>query len=71
MTWHKLNMSPDGKVRGPMDSPQWKWIATHHADFEDDAKNLHLGLCADGVNPFAHKKSIVFVRPILIFNYNG
>lgn len=53
-----------------MDSPQWKWVASNHPEFEEDARNLHLGLCADGVNPFAQKRSIMSVWPIVIFNYN-
>lgn len=51
MTWHASNISEDGKMRGPFDSLQWEHIREKHAEFEADSRNIHLGLCADGVNP--------------------
>ena len=70
MTWHGDNMSTDGKMRGPYDSPQWQHVKDNHGDFSSDTRNVHLGLCADGVNPYAQKRSTHSLCPVLLLNYN-
>jgi hypothetical protein len=70
MTWHGHNISRDGKMRGPHDSPQWEHIRTRHGEFEADFRNVHLGLCADGMNPFGQKRSTHSLCPVLLMNYN-
>ena len=70
MTWHVDNISNDGKMRGPCDSPQWEHIRTRHADFESEGRNIHLGLCADGLNPHSQKRSTHSLCPVLLLNYN-
>jgi hypothetical protein len=40
MTWHGENISTDGKMRGPHDSPQWDHIRANHAEFERDSRNV-------------------------------
>lgn len=70
MTWHGNNISSDGKMRGPHDSPQWEHIRSAHPDFEADSRNVHLGLCADGTNPFSQKRSTYSLCPVILLNYN-
>ena len=70
MTWHGNNVSHDGKMRGPYDSPQWEHIRQAHPDFEADCRNVHLGLCADGMNPYSQKRSTHSSTPVLLLNYN-
>ena len=70
MTWHASNISEDRKMRGPVDSPQWEHIRGKHADFERDSRNIHLGLCADGVNPHSQKRSSHSLCPVMLINYN-
>ena len=70
MTWHANNISRDGKMRGPFDSPQWEHIRGRHSDFEAASRNIHLGLCANGVNPHSQKRSTHSLCPILLLNYN-
>ena len=70
MTWHSNNTSKDGKMRGPFDSPQWDHIRARHAGFEADSRNIHLGLCADGLNPHSQKRSTHSLCPVLLLNYN-
>ena len=70
MTWHGDNMSTDGKMRGPYDSPQWQHVKDNHVEFSSDSMNVHLGLCADGVNPYAQKRSTHSLCPVLLLNYN-
>ena len=70
MTWHGQNVSSDGKMRGPCDSPQWEHIRVSHREFESDNRNIHLGLCADGLNPHSQKRSTHSLWPVMLLNYN-
>jgi hypothetical protein len=70
MTWHGDNVSTDGKMRGPYDSPVWQHVKDRHVEFSSDNRNIHLGLCADGVNPYAQKRSTHSLCPVLLLNYN-
>jgi hypothetical protein len=70
MTWHRENMSCDGKMRGPYDSPQWQHVKDTHVEFSSDSRNIHLGLCADGVNPYSQKRSTHSLCPVFLLNYN-
>lgn len=70
MTWHGDNVSIDGKMRGPYDSPQWQHVKERHVDFSSDNRNIHLGMCADGVNPYSQKRSTHSLCPVLLLNYN-
>lgn len=70
MTWHENNVSTDGKMRGPADSPQWQHIREKHPNFSADSRNVHLGLCADGINPHSQKRSTHSLCPVLLLNYN-
>lgn len=54
MAWQNENRSSDSKMRGPADSPQFEHIGQNCGDFASDPRNIHLGLCADGVNPYCH-----------------
>ena len=70
MTWHGENISTDGKMRRPFDSQQWEHVRQKHGDFEADSRNIHLGLCADGLNPYSQKRSTHSLCPVLLLNYN-
>ena len=70
MTWHGQNVSSDGKMRGPCDSRQWEHIRVSHSEFESDNRNIHLGLCADGLNPHSQKRSTHSLWPVMLLNDN-
>ena len=70
MTWHSRNRSMDGKMRMVPDSPQWRFVDSTWPDFAADPRNIRLGLAADGVNPFAEKRSNWSTWPISLINYN-
>ena len=48
MRWHYDNRREDGVLCHPSDGEAWK-----HSDFASEARNVRLGLCADGFTPFA------------------
>ena len=53
MSWHALNKSTDGLVRHSCDSKAWRHVhEVVDCTFGSDSRNIHLGLAADGVNPF-------------------
>ena len=70
MTWHAENISTDGNMRGPYDSLQWQHVKDTHTEFTADSRNIHLGLCADGVNPYSQKRSTHSLCPVFLLNYN-
>jgi hypothetical protein len=70
MTWHSRNRSRDGKMRMVPDSPQWRYVDTNWPEFGADPRNIRLGLAADGVNPFAEKRSNWSTWPICLINFN-
>ena len=70
MTWHGDNASLDGRMRGPFDSPQWQHVRENYIDFSSDFRNIHLGMCVDGLNPHSQKWSTHSLWPILLLNYN-
>lgn len=70
MTWHSRNRSTDGKMRMVPDSPQWRFVDSTWPEFAADPRNVRLGLAADGVNPFAEKRSNWSTWPISLINFN-
>ena len=61
MTWHGENILRDGKMRGPYDSLQWERVRDRYGEFEANSRNIHLGMCADGLNPYSQKKIDTFL----------
>ncbi|KAL3583084.1 hypothetical protein D5086_017416 [Populus alba] len=52
MTWHQTNDAVDGVMVHPSDGEAWKRFNSVHPDFSDESRNVCLGLCIDGFNPF-------------------
>ncbi|XP_074352953.1 uncharacterized protein LOC141692115 [Apium graveolens] len=48
MSWHANNRSKDGKMRHPSDSPSWRNVDCRWPEFGSEARNIRLGLAADG-----------------------
>jgi hypothetical protein len=70
MTWHSIGHRRDGKMHGPVDSPQWKFVDENFPDFSIDPRHLRLGLATDGINPFSEKRSTYSTWLVIIFNHN-
>jgi hypothetical protein len=70
MTWHSTNRSTDGKMRMVHDNPQWRFVDETWPEFGSDPRHIRLGLAADGVNPFAEKRSKWSCWPISLINFN-
>ncbi|GJU40091.1 hypothetical protein Tco_1193048 [Tanacetum coccineum] len=53
MTWHATGQSKEkGKMNHPCDGRAWKYFDMMKPEFSGDARNVRLGLAADGFNPF-------------------
>ena len=58
-------------VRHPCDSKAWQHVHNNvDPTFGEDARNLHMGLAADGVNPFKFHRSTWSTWPVTLLNYN-
>ncbi|XP_042444004.1 uncharacterized protein LOC122029118 [Zingiber officinale] len=51
LTWHADITRVVGQLRHPVDSPSWKLVDHMWPDFGSEARNIHLALAADGINP--------------------
>jgi hypothetical protein len=70
LQWHRDCRKDDGILRHPADSPEWRNIDRLFNDFGDDARNLRLGLCTDGMNPYGNMSSHHSTWPVLLCVYN-
>ena len=70
LTWHADRRINDGMLRHLADAPQWKPIERLYPEFSQDARNLHLGLSTDGINPHGLQSSSHITLPVLLVNYN-
>ncbi|XP_019173565.1 PREDICTED: uncharacterized protein LOC109169143 [Ipomoea nil] len=70
LQWHASGRKEDGKLRHPVDSPQWKNINKKFPDFGAENRNLKLGLCTDGMNPNGNMSSRHSTWPVLLTVYN-
>jgi len=52
MSWHHENRSSLGVLRHPSYGESWKHFDWAYPDFVADPRNIRLGLCSDGFNPF-------------------
>ena len=71
LRWHCDERISDGKyLRHPADSPQWKKIDEMFPQFGSEPRNLRLGLCTDGINPYGTLSSTHSAWPVLMVIYN-
>jgi len=52
MTWHQAHHAVDGVMVHPSDGKAWKHFNSVHPHFLAESRNVRLGLCTDGFNPF-------------------
>ena len=57
MRWHDDHFVEDGEMRHCYDSPAWKHVNVMHPLFAAESRNVRLGLCTDGFQPFEQSGS--------------
>ncbi|XP_074360834.1 uncharacterized protein LOC141701089 [Apium graveolens] len=71
MSWHANNRSKDGKMRHPSDSPSWRNVDCRWPEFGSEARNIRLGLAADGINPHNNGLNNRYsCWPVMLVTYN-
>jgi ssDNA-binding Zn-finger/Zn-ribbon topoisomerase 1 len=70
LRWHAEGRKKDGLMRHPADSPQWRNIDRKYKVFREEVRNLRLGLCTDGMNPFGTLSTQYSTWPVLLTIYN-
>ena len=70
MLWHDEERIKDGKLRHPADSPAWGRVDGMCPVIKEDARNLRLGLSADGINPHGLQSSNYSCWPVVLVIYN-
>ncbi|XP_074374547.1 uncharacterized protein LOC141714955 [Apium graveolens] len=71
MSWHAENRSKDGKMCHPSDSPAWRNVDCRWPEFGREARNICLGLAADGINPHNNGLNNRYsCWPVMLVMYN-
>ncbi|XP_039123357.1 uncharacterized protein LOC120259972 [Dioscorea cayenensis subsp. rotundata] len=70
MRWHKEHDEKDGVICHPSEAEAWKQFDLIHPLFASEARNVRLGLSADGFQPFGQSGKQYSCWPIIITPYN-
>ena len=70
LPWDFSNASTDETMKHPVDSATWAQINDQWPQFAAEPRNLRLGLCTDGMNPFSMQSTNHSTWPVLLVNYN-
>ena len=70
MVWHKYHVTQTGKLTYPSDVEAWRHFDRTFKLFAAEPRNVRLGLCADGFNPYSNAARSYSVWPIVICVYN-
>ena len=71
MTWHAERVRRDeGEMSHPADGEAWAHFSRTHPYFSRDPRNVRLGLCTDGFNPFGGSVASYSCWPVFLTPYN-
>jgi len=70
MTWHQAHDTIDGVMVHPSNSEVWKLFNSVHPQFSAKSRNVRLGLCTDGFNPFGSFAAPYSCWPVILTIYN-
>jgi len=70
MSWHVEHTCPDGVMQPPSDGKAWKHFQHLNPEFASKSRNVYLGLCTDGFNPFGSSGGNYSLWPIILTSYN-
>jgi len=70
MTWHQSHDAVDGVMVHPCDGKAWKHFNSVHPHFSAESRNVHLGLCTNGFNPFGSFAAPYSCWPVILTVYN-
>ena len=70
MRWHAEHEVIEGEMRHYSDSIPWNHFNTVHPDFAVESRNVRLGLCTDGFQPFGQSGQQYSSWPVILTVYN-
>jgi hypothetical protein len=70
MTWYQAHDAVDGVMVHPTDGEAWKLFNSVHPQFSAESRNVRLGLCIDGFNPFGSFAAPYSCCPVILIIYN-
>ena len=66
MDYHARNRSQDNVIRMPTDGSTFRDMEEKWPHFKEEPLNIRISLASDGVNSFAHMRSIYMAWPIFL-----
>jgi len=70
MTLHQSRHAVDRVIVHPSDGEAWKHFNSMHPHFSAESRNMRLGLCTDGFNPFGSFAAPYSCWPVIQTVYN-
>ena len=70
MRWHAEHVQTDGVMFHPSDAEAWKHFDRTHPPFALEKRNVRLGLCTDGFQPFGQSGKQYSCWPVIVTPYN-
>ncbi|XP_071726915.1 uncharacterized protein [Rutidosis leptorrhynchoides] len=71
MIWHATGQCKEvGKMRHLVDGTSWKKFDARYPDFAREPRNVRLGLCTDGFNPFGNMSNSYSMWPVILTTCN-
>ena len=70
MRWHGEHVIEAGVMRHCSDAPAWKHFDQMNPSFAAEIRNVRLGLCTDGFQPFGQSGQQYSSWPIIVTPYN-
>ena len=71
MRWHEDHHHDNtDEMCHPCDSSEWKRFDANHPSFAQESRNVRLGLCTDGFQPFGQSGKQYSCWPVFITPYN-
>ncbi|CAM8982996.1 unnamed protein product [Rhodiola kirilowii] len=70
MSWHASTARDPNTMVHPSDGESWKHFNSWYPDFTVETRNVRLGLCSDGFNPFRNNAKSYSCWPVMVTPYN-
>ena len=70
LTWHANHGTDDDLMHHPSDSHAWKVFYNNWSHFSAEKRNVRLGLCTDGFQPFGQSGQQYSSWTIILTPYN-
>nr|GEZ96026.1 hypothetical protein [Tanacetum cinerariifolium] len=70
MRWHDEHVQEDGVMSHLSDAEAWKHFDQTYPPFAEETRNVRLGLCTDGFQPFGQSGKQYSCWPVIVTPYN-